>query len=387
MKPRFQPGSLILCILELAIGVILLASPLGLTSLILLVAGILFAAGGCLQMILYLRLDPLLASQGRRFSAGLALIGAGLFLIIRRDYVVSASLALSLFYGLLCVAAGLEKAQWCTDLIRLKVGNWIFPAVGALMSLVGGIVILCNPFSSQTALWRFTGILLVVVSLLDFFSVFKGAGRKRTSYTVPNGPQASHGKSPYAQQDSFRDSQTELMPVPQRPAAAAMPYSSPAPSRPQKQRGQQTPYEPQGQAQRQQGPYGPQGQTAWQQAAYGPQGQAPRQQAAYGPQGKTPRQQATYGPQGQPPRQQAAYGPQGQTPRQQAQAGPQGQPPRQQNQARPQGQPPRQQAQTAGPVSPQKTPAAQKVPSAGSGQTDTAKPEKSSRHRFFFRKS
>ena len=177
---RIQPVNFLLSIFELAVGIILLVSPLRFTSMILLAAGVLCLLAGVSQIILYLRLEPALAAQGRRLSAGLALIGAGAFLIFRREMMVNTFTAMAVFYGMMCIAAGLEKAQWFTDMLRLGAEKWPLPAAGTLLSLVGGLLILLNPFPSENILWRFTGALLVVVSIVDFVSVLSGAGRRKS---------------------------------------------------------------------------------------------------------------------------------------------------------------------------------------------------------------
>ena len=240
MAKQIHPSSFVLCIFELAAGILLLASPLRFTSAVLFLAGAALLAAGILQVFYYVRTDPLISCQGNRLALGIAFLAAGSFLIFRRAAIVSVLAYLAAFYGLFCFTAGLQQMQWGVDMFRLKLDRWYVPIAGALLNLVCGIVIWKNPFQASGSLWRFTGIFYVLAALVGLASLFMGAGRRRGPSSRPMRNRPSAGSQPPMQApmqvsaparpsaQTGQGSRTQVPAAINRPAAKPNPAQQPA---------------------------------------------------------------------------------------------------------------------------------------------------------------
>lgn len=168
MKLLKQHGfGILLCLFELLVGILLLIDPTGFTAGIMITVGLLLIAVGAGQIVRYFQTDAFEAALGRRLSGGLAALIVGLFCVFRSEWLIKTFSVLTLLYGLVILAVGLVKAQQTVDAIRLKNRGWLVNAVGALLAIVGALVILYNPFETTTILWRFIGITLIVESVAD----------------------------------------------------------------------------------------------------------------------------------------------------------------------------------------------------------------------------
>ena len=86
---------------------------------------------------------------------GLVLLAAGAFLIVRMDTVIS---FLPFVFGLMLLGGCAGKIQTALDLRRVGTQMWLASLLMAGISLVLGIVLLCQPFQSAMVLTRFIGV-------------------------------------------------------------------------------------------------------------------------------------------------------------------------------------------------------------------------------------
>lgn len=160
------------CLLEILVGILLLLNPVGFTEFIIIVVGIVLLLMGLLSIIKYFRTDIKDAMNSQLLSKGLIILLIGGFCTLKSEWFIATFPILTVVYGVAILLAGLGKIQWMMDAIRLKRGKWFLPAISALLSVVCGIVIIMNPFSSTVALWMFTGISLIVEAVFDGVTLF-----------------------------------------------------------------------------------------------------------------------------------------------------------------------------------------------------------------------
>lgn len=99
----------------------------------------------------------------------------GVFCAFRSRWFVATFPVLTLIYGLVSLFTGLVKVQWTADMLRLKRRRWFLPLISAVVSVVCGIVIITNPFSTAAVLWIFTGISLVAEAVFDILTAILGS--------------------------------------------------------------------------------------------------------------------------------------------------------------------------------------------------------------------
>lgn len=165
-------NSIILCLFEILVGILLLINPEKFTTAIVSVFGIVLIAVGLICVIGYFRMDAVRAAASQSLLKGLSALIAGIFCVTRSDWFIAAFPVLAILYGVAVLISGLVKIQWAVNIIRLKLGKWGLPALSAVISLICSIVILKNPFGAAYILWIFTGISLIVEAVLDIAALF-----------------------------------------------------------------------------------------------------------------------------------------------------------------------------------------------------------------------
>ncbi len=161
----------IVCLFEIIVGILLLVSPIGFTSGIIITAGILLCLLGLKSVIKYFRTDINEAIKSQLLFKGSIFLIIGLFCIIKSNWFVATFPLLTVLYGIGILLAALIKLQNTVNLIRLKKRNWYISAIGTVASAVCAIIILFNPFSSTAVLWMFTGITLIAEAFVDVISL------------------------------------------------------------------------------------------------------------------------------------------------------------------------------------------------------------------------
>lgn len=176
------------CLAEALVGILLLVNPVTFTTVIIQTAGIVVLAGGIISTVRYFMTDPVEAAKRQLLFKGLASVVIGGFLFFNSAWLLVAFPALGVLYGLAVFLGGLAKAQWAMDRLRMKRHNWLLGAIGALVSVICGLVIMANPFTSTSVLWIFAGVSLLVEALCDLIAVFyKGRDAAETEDPVVAG--------------------------------------------------------------------------------------------------------------------------------------------------------------------------------------------------------
>ncbi|MCM1123391.1 MAG: DUF308 domain-containing protein [Bacteroidales bacterium] len=180
MNMRRQTWStLLLCITEAAVGVLLLIRPVSFTAAIIMVAGIALIASGIISIIRYFKSSPEVAVVSGLLIRGLVSVGAGAFCALNPQWFIATFPVIAVLYGIVVLIAGLGKVQLTVDLLRLKNRKWWWGAISAAVSILCAIVIISNPFSSTMVMWWFTGISLIVEAVFDLLTMIMSRRNSR----------------------------------------------------------------------------------------------------------------------------------------------------------------------------------------------------------------
>ncbi|MCM1113509.1 MAG: DUF308 domain-containing protein [Muribaculum sp.] len=164
-------STILLCITEAAVGMLLLIRPVRFTAAIIMVAGIALIANGIISIIRYFKSSPEDAAVSGLLIRGLVSVGAGGFCTMNPQWFIATFPVIAVLYGIAVLIAGLGKVQLTVDLLRLKNRKWWWAAISAVVSVLCAVVIISNPFSSTMLMWWFTGISLIVEAIFDFLTV------------------------------------------------------------------------------------------------------------------------------------------------------------------------------------------------------------------------
>lgn len=173
-KINHRAGNLVSCMFEGLVGILLLINPVGFTSGIIIVLGIVFAVTGVRHLIRYFRADAETAAEEGGLAKGLLLALFGLFCIFKTEWFIVTFPLLTVLYGILSLVGGANKVQWAVDMYRSGQKYWFVEAIGAALSLLHAVLIFTYPFASTAILWTFIGIAMIMDAVVDVVAFILG---------------------------------------------------------------------------------------------------------------------------------------------------------------------------------------------------------------------
>lgn len=168
-KTRKSTVSLLMSILEVAVGILLLINPVGFTTGIIVTIGLVLLILGVAHVVGYFHTEPEEAAKKGGLSKGILLLLGGLFCVVKPTWFLTAFPLFTVFYGVLMLVTGVSRVQWTVDMLRRKQKYWFLALIGAVLALLFAILILTNPFATTAILWTFIGISMIVEAVADVF--------------------------------------------------------------------------------------------------------------------------------------------------------------------------------------------------------------------------
>ena len=172
-------SSVTMSLAEIVIGILLLVNPIGFTSGIIIAFGIVLMIMGISKTIKYFLTEPEEAAVSQIFMKGLLMLLSGAFCAFNSHRFIATFPVLTLVYGVVILVTGITKLQWTVDIIRMKRSKWLWMAISAAISIVCGITVIANPFSTTAVLWMFIGITLIVDAVFDMLGGIFGNREKQ----------------------------------------------------------------------------------------------------------------------------------------------------------------------------------------------------------------
>lgn len=167
-------GNLLTCIFEVLTGILLLINPVGFTSAIIVIFGIVIAIIGSRSLFRYFHTDPEMAARESGLAKGLIYVIFGLFCVFKSEWFIITFPLLTVLYGILALISGVSKVQWAVDMLRTKQKYWYIEVIGAALTLIFAVLILANPFATTAVLWTFIGITMIVEAVVDVLAFALG---------------------------------------------------------------------------------------------------------------------------------------------------------------------------------------------------------------------
>ena len=166
-----RSGSILTCILEIVVGVLLLINPVGFTSGIIIGAGVLLCLGGVLSIVRYFMMKPDIAAQKQLLFKGLTALMAGAVCIARYDWFLSAFPLLTVLYAAAMLVLAAARLQKMADMRRMNLPRWYMPGIAAALAAVLAAIILINPFGAVAAVWTFVAISLIAEAIVEIITI------------------------------------------------------------------------------------------------------------------------------------------------------------------------------------------------------------------------
>jgi len=162
-----RTGGMVLCALEILVGVLLLIDPMGFTGSIIVGAGAVMALCGIVSALRYFTVKPEAGAAGQLLFRGLLLMMAGLVCVTQVQWILTAFPLLTVVYAGWMLILAAMKVQQMADMLRTKSGRWYLPAIAAALAAVLAAIILINPFGAAAAVWTFVAISLIAEAIVE----------------------------------------------------------------------------------------------------------------------------------------------------------------------------------------------------------------------------
>lgn len=163
--------TIVMLLFEAVIGVMLLTDGERFTKIIFIIFGVVLLICGLINLI-----RALLAGRNGGSIPTLQLVGAvillaiGAFFTAASDNVLPIVSAFTLIFGIVLAFSGMLKLIEFFSIRSAGGVTWI-AAIGAIVTIIIGIVIAFNPFGSTEVMWKIMGILMLVSVAFDIISL------------------------------------------------------------------------------------------------------------------------------------------------------------------------------------------------------------------------
>lgn len=163
-------------VLYILLGIVALVIPETMQKTLGYLIGIVLIIAGLVSMVCYLLRDARENYYHNEFVFGLVGIVVGAAVLYKVEVIIS---LIPFMLGILVLFSGCSKLQDAIDLKRLSYGSWIGMLVVAVINIILGIVLICNPFKAAVLLFRVLGVGLILSGASDCFSTIYFARKFR----------------------------------------------------------------------------------------------------------------------------------------------------------------------------------------------------------------
>ena len=171
LNMRGKTASIITCIVEIVVGVLLLINSVGFTSGIIIGAGVLLCLGGLLSVIRYFMVKPEIAAQKQLLFKGLLALMGGAACILKHEWFLGAFPLLTVLYAIAMLILAAAKLQKMADMKRQNAVRWYMPGISALLAALLAGIILLNPFGAAAAVWTFVALSLIAEAVVEILTI------------------------------------------------------------------------------------------------------------------------------------------------------------------------------------------------------------------------
>ena len=161
---------ILLILFELIVGILLFVNPEGFTAAAITCFGIVLLAIGVIYLIRFLREK----NQYPTLVLALVSLVIGFICTFLTSLVMGLFAVVAVIYGVILIVSGVYKFKAHRDAKRLGLPTIPLALISAILSIILGLVIVVNPFTTTKVLWSFAGISLIVEAVVDFCSMIFG---------------------------------------------------------------------------------------------------------------------------------------------------------------------------------------------------------------------
>ena len=161
---RYEKRTIVSSILMAVIAILLIIEPETMLNTVMLILGIGILIDGLISVIVYIFTNK----EQRAFSN--SLVEGTLALVIAVLILTNKKIMISIIpiiIGSWIIIKSIVKLQLALSIRSINEKSWILLMISAIITLVLGIIILVNPFSTMVTITVLGGILLLATAVID----------------------------------------------------------------------------------------------------------------------------------------------------------------------------------------------------------------------------
>lgn len=159
--------SLLTALALIVVGILFMVFPADASRIVCITCGWALIIWGVLKAVTWF-VNDLRAIGSYSLVGGIALLAFGILIVLHPDFTAG---VVTLVFGILLIIDSVVKIQQAADMGRLKVPFWWSLLIVAAVTLVLGILIVCDPFANADVLAVFIGASLLTDGVLDIVTL------------------------------------------------------------------------------------------------------------------------------------------------------------------------------------------------------------------------
>mgnify|MGYP004643645863 FL=1 len=161
---KYEKYSSIISILMIIVSLFLIFKPVKSLEFIVLIFGVILIANGLMRIVSYFNIDNEMRLMSLDLLEGIITILTGTLTLVYRQDLIN---VFPVILGIWIIAKNIVKLQFAINLSTIPNSGWGWLIVLSILTIILGIIIIINPFSTLIAITLLSGILLLVTELCD----------------------------------------------------------------------------------------------------------------------------------------------------------------------------------------------------------------------------
>ncbi|MDO5124401.1 MAG: DUF308 domain-containing protein [Eubacteriales bacterium] len=163
-----KKGVIMVDIAVFILGLILTISPKTSGDILCYIAGGFMAVFGVIRLVGYFINKSSVPFGSFDLAQGAGLLAFGVLFMVAPEVIKA---FISIILGILLIVCGVMKLQYAVDGIKFKLKFWWISLIGAVVTVILGVLSFINPFTQGHWLMLFLGISFIVTSIWDVVCV------------------------------------------------------------------------------------------------------------------------------------------------------------------------------------------------------------------------
>ncbi len=161
---KYEKYSLVVSILMIIISLFLIFKPMKSLEFIVMVFGITLLIDGFMRIFSYFNIEDEMRLMSFDLLEGIMTILAGTLTLVYRQELIN---VFPVVLGIWIIAKNIIKLQLAINLSTIPDSGWAWLVAASILTIILGIIIIINPFSTIIAITLLSGILLLVTEVCD----------------------------------------------------------------------------------------------------------------------------------------------------------------------------------------------------------------------------